>query len=258
MGYVNDTPRTSPRARHVSRVRVENGGTNLGAITTAAITPPTTTTLAPANTGQLAPSGGNIVVPTTTPTSGVPASTPTTTYTAYAKGYGVIVGSNGVEYTHVASPLGWSTWKSGQGTSFIPENAAPSDVLAIWRAQNAGVQQPPPPPPPSAPTDTGGSAVDTDRPRATDVAAAAAPFIAPFSPAAAAVSALAPAVSSAMDAGPFTSVKFDDAQIYDEDGTPVTTAAKTATFIDKLNALPPMAKLGGVVLLAILLTRSKR
>jgi hypothetical protein len=44
-------------------------------------------------------------------------------------------------------------------------------------------------------------------------------------------------------------------EVYNADGTPVTNAAKTATIIDKFKALPPAAKIGGAVALLALLSR---
>ena len=44
-------------------------------------------------------------------------------------------------------------------------------------------------------------------------------------------------------------------EVYNEDGTPVTTSAKAATIADKIKALPAPAKVGGAVLLYLLLAR---
>lgn len=263
MGFVQFVPRARARQNGGAlRVRVDNGGTNLGAITTAAIQPLTPTTT-PTTTVRVA-TAPTITVPSTTPTSGAPPAPPPSPTLppparAYAKGYGVIMGSDGVEYTHVNGPMrGWSTWKPGlgdvlAGSGFISENAAPSDVLAIWAAQNAGAVQP------AAPMDTGGSAIDTSSPSVTDVAAAAAPIIAPISPIAAAAGALAPAIAQAVNADPSVDVRFtDDAEVYNADGSPVTPSAKAATLTDKIKALPPAAKLGGAILLAVFFMRGKR
>jgi hypothetical protein len=63
---------------------------------------------------------------------------------AYAEAYGVIVGSDGIEYTHVSQPAGWMTWRSDLGHSFT--TAAPADVLAIWQSQQTPVASPTSPP----------------------------------------------------------------------------------------------------------------
>lgn len=63
--------------------------------------------------------------------------------TAYAKSYGVIVGSDGIEYSHssggsYSGVVGFETWRSDLGHGFVLESNAPADVLAIWRQQQAG------------------------------------------------------------------------------------------------------------------------
>lgn len=84
-------------------------------------------------------------------------------------------------------------------------------------------------------------------------------------PAAGAAAAIAPAFSQAYaSSGDSTQVRFDTSdsgsdlslpEVYNADGTPVTTSAKAATLADKIKALPTAAKLGGVVALYVLFSR---
>lgn len=88
-----------------------------------------------------------------------------------------------------------------------------------------------------------------------------------------AAAALIPAFANAANQPDTTQIRFtgDDAslspldalmpdatggpEVYNADGTPVTKAAKAATFVDKLKALPPAAKVGGAVALYLLFGR---
>ena len=220
-----------PRFAAGVKLRVDNGGTYLGAInpvlalinqrygTSIGVPTPTTAPAPIPVKSFLTP----LISPTPTPTpvpssfSPVPAPTPVPTYTPTP-----------------APP---------------PPSSQPFDAPA-------------PPPPTTYPSSESGSGASSGGAAA---AAAAAPIVGAIDPAAGAAAALLPAFANAASAGPTSQIRFDSAdafmpdasgpEVYNADGTPVTNAAKTATIVDKIKALPPAAKVGGAALLLMLFSR---
>lgn len=120
------------------------------------------------------------------------------------------------------------------------------------------------PPPPSAPTPPSGPMIETYAPPPSSPSSPSSPDV----PSSGAPSPEAPG-GLTPPSGPSTSVRFTDGssggafipdapEVYNADGSPVTTTAKAATFADTLKNLPTAAKLGGVVLLFVLLNGGKR
>lgn len=226
MGYLPyDNP--TPVARHrndsrngtrPTRIRVENGGTNLGAITTAAITAPTPTPI-PTSSPTVAAAPA-IVVPTAMPTSGpiVVGGSPTSALPNYP---GTTTG-----FAVPSTP-----------TDTAPRSFTPPSSPTISTTPTPGTA-------PSLP-DVAAAAAPFFAP-ISPVAGAAAAFI----------PAVANAASSGVTV-PVRFDDDSDAEIYNADGTPVTPKAKTATFLETIKALPPAAKLGGAVVLYLLFSRRR-
>lgn len=92
----------------------------------------------------------------------------------------------------------------------------------------------------------------------TDTATAAAPIVGAISPTAGVATAMLPVLTQAANAEPTTPLRFDDAEVYNADGSPVTKKAQTFSFLDSLKKLPPAAKIGGAVVLFLLLSGGRR
>ena len=121
-----------------------------------------------------------------------------------------------------------------------------------------------PPPPPSAPPPPSGPMIETYAPPPSS------PSSSPDTPSSGGTS-FSPETPSGLTppSGPSTSVRFtdgssggafipDEPEVYNADGSPVTQTAKAASFADTLKNLPTAAKLGGAVLLFVLLSGGKR
>lgn len=213
-----------PRFASGVRLRVDNGGTYLGSITTL-----------------LQSRGFN--VPTATPTS---APTPVTSVPA-----GVLLNPAPMPTTTAPrlSPAPAPTPTPVPGGVY----SAPSGPTVFTPPPPAQTpfDSPAPLPPIQQITDTG------------EIVKAAAPIVGAINPAAGAAAALFPAFTDAASQGPTTQVRFTDdltmpdaqPELYNADGTPITPAAKAATIVDKIKALPPAAKVGGAVALYLLFSR---
>lgn len=211
-----------PRFAQGVKLRVDNGGTYLGSLYSfiqsryPGYTAPKTTT-----------------APTmTTPTAGftapfvqtAPAPVPTT-----------------VRLSPAPPPTPTPTPAPTPSYTPPPPQPQPSDPLA-----------------PTPPSSSGGAGAGA-------IAQAAAPIVGAIDPAAGAAAALLPAFSAAAGAPDTSRIRFSDdsatmpdatgPEVYNADGTPVTTSAKVATIAEKIKALPPAAKIGGAVVLYMLFSR---
>jgi hypothetical protein len=217
-----------PRFAVGTKLRVDNGGTYLGAINPV---------LSLINQRY----GTSFGVPTT-PTATIPSNITKTAAGALIS----------------PTPVAPATIQIRTLSPTTPPTPTPTPAPPPATPYN----EPSAPPPATYPSDP--TAPPAQQPSGGgSAAAAAAPIIGAIDPAAGAAAALLPAFTDAFNQPDTSQIRFSNSdmpdmslpEVYNADGTPATPAAKAATITDKVKALPPAAKIGGAVALFLLLGR---